>query len=116
MFLTHLECTACGLRHDWSRLQNLCSACGKPLFAVYDLTALGKLDCFKQSSFRGREKSLWRWSELLPLPETIEPVSLGEGGTPLLHAKAFGDDVDLWIKDESLNPTQSFKARGMSVA
>ena len=116
MFLTHLECTACGLRHDWSRLQNLCTACGKPLFAVIDLAALRKLDRFKRSSFSGREKSLWRYRELLPLPQDIEPVSLGEGGTPLLRAKAFSDDVDLWIKDESLNPTQSFKARGMSVA
>jgi len=116
MFLTHLECTACGLRHDWLRLQNLCTACRKPLFAVYDLAAVGKLDCFKQSSLREREKSLWRYRELLPLPQDAEPISLGEGGTPLLHAKAFSDDVDLWIKDESLNPTQSFKARGMSVA
>lgn len=116
MSLSHLECTACGLRHDWSRLQNLCSACGKPLFAIYDLAAVRKLDCFKQSSFEGRERSLWRWRELLPLPEDTDPISLGEGGTPLLRAKAFADDVDLWIKDESLNPTQSFKARGMSVA
>ena len=116
MFLTHLECTACGLRHDWSRLQNLCTACRKPLFAVYDLAAVGKLDCFKQSSLREREKSLWRYRELLPLPQDAEPISLGEGGTPLLRAKALSDDVDLWIKDESLNPTQSFKARGMSVA
>jgi threonine synthase len=118
MFLTHLECTSCGLRHDWSRLQNLCTACGKPLFAMYDLGIIRKLDCLKQSSFREREKSLWRWRELLPLPENVEPVSLGEGGTPLLRAKKFGADVDvdLWIKEESLNPTQSFKARGMSVA
>ena len=116
MFLTHLECTACGLRHDWSRLQNLCTACGKPLFAVYDLAALRKLDRLKRSSFSGPEKSLWRWRQLLPLPQDTEPVSLGEGDTPLLRGKAFADDVDLWIKDESLNPTQSFKARGMSVA
>jgi len=59
---------------------------------------------------------LWRYRELLPLPEGVEPVSLGEGGTPLLRAARFGDDVDLWIKDESQNPTQSFKARGMAVA
>src|SRR5204863_7017299 len=52
----------------------------------------------------------------LPLPERVEPVSLGEGGTPLLRAARFGGAVDLWIKDESQNPTQSFKARGMSVA
>ena len=120
MFVTHLECTSCGLRHDWKRLQNLCTACGKPLFAIYDLAAAGKLDRLKRSSLRERlgtrGKSIWRYRELLPLPADIEAVSLGEGGTPLLRAKRFAGDVDLWIKDESLNPTQSFKARGMSVA
>jgi threonine synthase len=116
MFLTHLECTLCGLRHDWARLQNLCPACGKPLFAIVDLAAVRKLDCFKRSSLTSREKSLWRYREVLPLPVDAEPISLGEGGTPLLRARKFAEDVDLWIKDESLNPTQSFKARGMSVA
>src|SRR5262249_308930 len=62
------------------------------------------------------EKSLWRYREVLPLPDDVDLVSLGEGGTPLLRAQKFGGDIDLWIKDESLNPTQSFKARGMSVA
>jgi threonine synthase len=114
MFLTHLECTSCGLRHDWSRLQNLCGACQKPLFAIVDLAAAGR--ALRREKFAAREKSLWRYRELLPLPADVEPVSLGEGGTPLLRAKNFAEDVDLWIKDESLNPTQSFKARGMSVA
>jgi threonine synthase len=116
MFLKHLECSACGLQHDWQHLQNLCRACQKPLLAIVDLAALNKLDCFKQSSLPTREKSLWRYREVLPLPGDAEPVSLGEGGTPLLRAQKFADDIDLWIKDESLNPTQSFKARGMSVA
>lgn len=71
-----------------------------------------------RESLPGRERSLWRYREVLPLPSDVEPVSLGEGGTPLLRASRAcrTDDVDLWIKDESLNPTQSFKARGMSVA
>ena len=118
MFLTHLECTACRKRHDWRQLQNLCTACGKPLFAIYDLERARKLDGFKPSSFARRENSLWRWRELLPLPKDVEPISLGEGGTPLLHSARFGPEaeVDLWIKDESVNPTQSFKARGMTVA
>jgi len=116
MFLTHLKCSACGKRHDWKQLQNLCTKCGKPLFAIYDLDAARKLGGLKHSSFPEREKSLWRWRELLPLPKGIEPISLGEGGTPLLRANNFAKDVVLWIKDESLNPTQSFKARGMSVA
>jgi threonine synthase len=114
MFLRHLECTACGLRHDWSRLQNLCTACGKPLFAIVDLGKAGRT--LTREILTTREKSLWRYREVLPLPEGVEPVSLGEGGTPLLRSARFGGDVDLWIKDESQNPTQSFKARGMSVA
>jgi threonine synthase len=114
MFLTHLECTACGLQHPWSRLQNLCLSCGKPLFAVIDLAAASRM--LKREALATREKSLWRYREVLPLPGDVEAVSLGEGGTPLLRAQRFGENLDLWIKDESMNPTQSFKARGMSVA
>jgi threonine synthase len=120
MFLSHLECMSCGLGQEWGRLQNVCTACGKPLSAKLNLAAIRQLDCFKQSSLRAtlaaRERSLWRYRELLPLPADAEIVSLGEGGTPLLRAKRFAEEVDLWIKDESLNPTQSFKARGMAVA
>src|ERR1700726_3468445 len=114
MFVTHLECTACGLRHDWSRLQNLCTACAKPLFAIVDLKAAAL--AITREKLVMREKSLWRYRELLPLPKEAEPISLGEGGTPLLRAKKFADGLDVWIKDEAQNPTQSFKARGMSVA
>jgi len=117
MFLTHLECTACGLEHDWQLLQNLCTACHKPLFAIVDLAAAGRT--LKRGALATREKSLWRYREVLPLPDGVEPVSLGEGGTPLLRAERFGRAAELselWIKDESQNPTQSFKARGMAVA
>ena len=114
MFLKCLECSACGLEHEWSRLQNLCRSCNKPLFAIVDLAAASRT--LTRETLLTREKSLWRYHEVLPLPADVEPASLGEGGTPLLRAAKFSDDVDLWIKDESLNPTQSFKARGMSVA
>jgi threonine synthase len=114
MFLKHLECSACGLHHEWSQLQNVCLSCQKPLFAIVDLAAASRT--LTREALATREKSLWRYREVLPLPDNVEPVSLGEGGTPLLRAKKFADDIDLWIKDESLNPTQSFKARGMSVA
>ena len=117
MFLTHLSCTTCGLRHEWSTLQNLCTVCEKPLFPIYDLTAAGRV--LKREALVRREKSLWRYREVLPLPLHIEPVSLGEGGTPLLRAACYGTELglpNLWIKDESQNPTQSFKARGMAVA
>src|SRR3989440_10510020 len=116
MFLTHLECSACGLRHDWSRLQNLGTKCGKPLFAIVDLAAAGRE--LTREKLTTRERSLWRYRELLPLPKDAESISLGEGGTPLLQSKKLGgeSDVDLWTKDESLNPTQKFKARGVGVA
>src|SRR5262245_32662331 len=114
MFVTHLECSACGRQHEWSRLQNLCRSCGKPLFAIVDLDRARRT--LRHETLGTREKSLWRYREVLPLPGNVESVSLGEGGTPLLRAEKFGKDIDLWIKDESLNPTQSFKARGMSVA
>jgi threonine synthase len=117
MFLTHLECSACGLEHDWQLLQNLCTACHKPLFAIVHLARAGRT--LTREALATREKSLWRYREVLPLPDEVEPVSLGEGGTPLLRAARFGDAVglsQLWVKDESQNPTQSFKARGMAVA
>jgi threonine synthase len=81
---------------------------------IVDLAAASRT--LTRKTLATREKSLWRYRELLPLPKDVEPVSLGEGGTPLVRAQKFADDIDLWIKDESLNPTQSFKARGMSVA
>src|SRR5436190_17973011 len=114
MFLKRLECSACGLEHEWSRLQNLCGSCNKPLFAIVDLAAASRT--LSRERLAEREKSLWRYREVLPLPADVEPASLGEGGTPLIRARKFADDVDLWIKDDSLNPTQSCKARGMSVA
>ena len=117
MFLTRLHCTACGQVHSASQLQNLCLACHKPLFADYDLAAFSRK--LTREALATREKSLWRYREILPLPAKAELVSLGEGGTPLLRSVRFGKDLgltNLWIKDEGQNPTQSFKARGMSVA
>ncbi|MEY2537685.1 MAG: threonine synthase [Verrucomicrobiota bacterium] len=119
MFLTHLTCTSCGLKHNWAQLQNVCSNCQKPLFASYDLTAAAGGGFTRESLRSRKETSLWRYREVLPLPSAVEPVSLGEGGTPLLRSERFASSLGinhLWIKDESMNPTQSFKARGMSVA
>ena len=118
MFLTHLVCSACDTEHDAAWLQNLCTKCRKPLLAKYDLKTVSQK--LTRQKLRARvDNSLWRFRELLPLPQNVEPVSLGEGGTPLLRSDRFGDQLGLahlWIKDESVNPTQSFKARGMSVA
>ena len=115
MFLTHLTCARCGLKHDWAVLQNLCRECQSPLLATYNLGEVSR--AWSRDSLKTRsDKSLWRYREVLPLPAVIEPVSLGEGGTPLLRldrlGQRFGLD-NLYVKDESVNPTQSFKARGM---
>src|SRR5262249_45476162 len=87
-----------------------------PMLAKVDLAAAGRT--LTPETLKRREKSLWRYREVLPLPGAIEAVSLGEGGKPLLRASGSyrTTGVDLWIKDESLKPTQNFKARGMSVA
>src|SRR2546428_5839504 len=110
MFVTHLECSACHLRHDWSRLQNLCTACHKPLFAIVDLAAAGR--ALTRDALATREKSVWRYRGLLPLPDSVECVSLDEGGAPLLRAERFGSTVGVskpLTQDGSQNPTQRFK-------
>src|SRR4029077_6808092 len=118
MFLTHLTCARCGLKHNWAILQNLCRECQSPLLATYDLEEVSR--AISREILRARQdKSLWRYRELLPPPNVVEPVSLGEGGTPLLRLQNLGPHLgleNLFVKDESTNPTQSFKARGMAVA
>ncbi len=116
-FLTHLECALCGQRHEADRLQNLCSVCGKPLLARYDLAAAART--LLPGDLAGREANLWRYRELLPVRDPAHALTLGEGWTPLIHARRLGAEVGferLYIKDESLNPTGSFKARGLAVA
>ena len=116
-YFSHLECSApCGAGPCDPRLiQHLCP-CGAPLLARYDLEAARAWD---RDSLRGREPTLWRYRELLPLFPGESPVTLGEGGTPLLPAPRLGRLFGLsrlHVKDESANPTQSFKARGQSTA
>ena len=117
MNVTHLECAACHLEHEARRLLNLCRECGKPLLVRYDLErAKGALT---KESLVGRRPDLWRYREVLPVEDDANIVSLGEGWTPLLRAERLGNKLGidrLYIKDESQNPTQSFKARGMSAA
>lgn len=117
MNVTHLECAACGLTYEAQRLHNLCRECGKPLLVRYDLDH-AKLSLTKES-LKERRADLWRYREVLPPVNDENVVSLGEGWTPLLSAPRLGAQVglnDLYIKDESQNPTQSFKARGMTTA
>jgi len=116
-YLTHLECSKCGRRHDADRLQTVCDACGKPLFARYDLDAVG--GALTKEMLVGREASMWRYFELLPVRKRRNVVSLGEGWTPLTAVPRLGEEIgvkDLWIKDEAIIPTGTFKARGLSAA
>jgi len=104
----HLECTKCGAIIPADIPQNVCSKDGGVLFARYNLEALEQH--FKPQDLKGRDATLWRYREVLP---EVVPVTLGEGFTPLLPSHEF---ANLWIKDEGLNPTGSFKARGVTVA
>ena len=114
--LQTLACASCDVPHDPSGLETICTACGRSLSAGYDLGPLA--DALRDGSIATRERSMWRYREVLPVGEA-EPVSLGEGWTPLLTldrlAKSLGL-AHLLVKDESSNATGSFKARGLSAA
>ncbi len=118
MNVTHLECALCGTRHDAGVLQNLCTECGKPLLVRYHLEAAAR-KLTKVGLVNGGP-SLWRYLEVLPVNDPTNIVSFGEGWTPLLKADTLAAGlplkVELYIKDEGQNPTQSFKARGMTAA
>ncbi len=118
MNVIHLECALCGLRHEARTLQNLCVECGKPLLVKYDLQKAA--ETLTRESLAGRVSSLWRYREVLPVEDADNIVSFGEGWTPLLKADTLAArlpiKLDLFIKDEGQNPTQSFKARGMTAA
>lgn len=117
MHVTKLECSFCHREYKARLLHGVCTECGKPLFARYDLKRIAKF-MTKQTLF-GRSSDIWRYWELLPVRREDNIVSLGEGWTPLLRVKRLGASLgmeELYVKDESLNPTQSFKARGMAVA
>jgi len=115
--VTHLECAACATQYPAGRLHNLCEKCGKPLLVRYDLSRAAKT--LTKESLSSRVSTMWRYREVMPVDSDDNIVTLGEGWTPLFHAKRLGQSLgmgELYIKDESLNPTQSFKARGMSAA
>src|SRR2546429_566818 len=117
MNVTHLECAACGLRHEARRLHNLCAECGKPLLVRYDLKRAAA--SLTKESLPGRGPDLWRYREVLPVESDENVVTWEEGYTPLVHASRLGAQLglkELYIKDEGQNPTQSFKARGMTAA
>jgi len=108
MRIAYLECTRCGEQLSADRPQNICPKDGGVLFVRYDLAILkGKL---RLEDLSGRVASMWRYAEVLP---DAKPVTLGEGFTPMLPSREY---ANVYIKDEGLNPTGSFKARGMSAA
>ncbi len=111
--ITHLECSKCGEKHSHEKLQNLC-ACGGPLLARYDLAKAART--LSREALKSRPANMWRYAEVLPARQA---VSLGEGMTPVIHALRLGARLGLdalYVKDEGLNPTGSFKARGLSAA
>jgi len=114
--VTHLECSLCAQHFAASQIHNLCS-CGGALLVRYDLDAVRKT--WSRDSLAQAKPDLWRYWPVLPVNRRESVVSLGEGMTPLIETKRLGSVVgakDLWVKDEGLNPTGSFKARGMSAA
>ncbi|MBC2582712.1 threonine synthase [Clostridium sp. DJ247] len=114
-YVSYLECSKCKERYTADVPRNLCH-CGGPLLVRYDLKAIK--NNVKKDVFKTREKGLWRFKELLPVEKEENIVNLGEGDTPILKASALGEKLgikNLYIKDEGLNPTGTFKSRGAAV-
>lgn len=114
--LTHLQCALCGRQYEPGRVHNLC-VCGAPLLVRYDLRRAAETMVRERMS--SRPPTLWRYREVLPVTNDASILCLGEGFTPLIHAQRLGSRLglpNLYLKDEALNPTGSFKARGLAVA
>jgi len=116
-YLTDLHCYDCKQTYDASQIQTYCPDCQAPLIVNYDLAAARRdLD---RDAFCSRPSGMWRWRELLPVHEQENMIHLGEGDTPLLHLPHLGSSMgltQLYVKDESINPTGTFKARGLAAA
>ena len=116
-FFTHLECTYCPQKFEKDVINRLCKSCGKVLFAKYDLEEASKV--ISPDKIKTRPPNMWRYFEVMPVIDPKNVVTLGEGYTPILKCTDLGNEIgiqDLLIKDEGLNPTASFKARGLSAA
>jgi len=116
-FIIYLKCSVCGEIFEHTQVQRFCQNCNAPLIAVYDYDAIR--ESVDRDSFKSRVSSMWRYFEFLPVIDEKNVISLGEGWTPLLKLKKFGGMLgldNLYLKDESFNPTLSFKARGLSCA
>ncbi|RLG45085.1 MAG: threonine synthase, partial [Thermoproteota archaeon] len=113
MFVEKLECSNCGASFSHKEIQTVCKKCGSTLLVKYNLEAMK--EALKKGDLSVREATLWRYFEFLPIEDEKDIITLGEGFTPILRSNNLGFR-SLWIKDESLNPTGTFKARGMAVA
>jgi threonine synthase len=116
-FVSHVECTVCGQHHDAKRVLSVCERCGQMLAVRYDLDRVRA--SVTKDALRSRPPGMYRFRELTPLAADEEPVTLGEGGTPLLPLPRLAAHLGLrhvWGKDEGQNPTGSFKARGLGMA
>lgn len=116
-YIIHLECSGCGRTYSHEELHTFCRACASPLLPRYDLeSARRRVDRDRVSR---RDRGMWRWHELLPVLAPENQVFLGEGDMPLLSLPRLGSELGLahlFVKDESMNPTGSFKARGLASA
>ncbi len=116
-YLTSLECPECGRKFDADQVQTYCPDCRSPLMARYDLARLRNE--VRREQFADRPRGMWRWAELLPVRDPRFRLTLGEGDAPLLLLEHTGATLGmdrLFVKDEALNPTGSFKARGLCAA
>lgn len=114
-YVTHLSCPKCSTQYDVDAVQNLCK-CGSPLLVEYDLERLSK--DWKKTDLVGRSNDLWRYHELLPVKDHTNVISMGEGMTPMVTMKELGKSMglkNLYMKDEGIIPTGTFKARGAAV-
>jgi threonine synthase len=114
--VTHLECARCGARADARRIQQVCAACGGPFLVRYDLDGVRR--AIPRAVLSARQPTMWRYRELLPVESPDDIVTLGESATPLIEAPTLGQQIGLrklYIKDEGLLPTGTFKARGAAV-
>jgi threonine synthase len=116
-YLADLQCSGCGSMYSATKVHTYCPDCQSPLLPNYDLNAARQH--VDRDEIHRRPKGMWRWHELLPVLETQNMVTLGEGDTALLRLPRVGNSLgltNLFVKDESSNPTGSFKARGLSAA
>ena len=116
-FITELDCSGCGKKYSPDEIHTFCPYCQSPLLARYDLKTIRS--CVDRDEIRMRQGRMWRWHELLPVKKTENFVYLGEGDTALVHLPGLGKELglsNLFVKDESSNPTGSFKARGLAAA